>query len=251
MDRSKIKKEENSDSEGDNTYNQDNLMKIIKQQQIIEEEEKFSNSNEGKKNHKKKETNNKKPLSEANEEEEDGSYNEDESEPNEEEDEEESSIKEKKKSKIPQLKKKRHRETSKKKKKNKRNLNELFEIEAEDDDDEEESFEAEGEISVQEQNKILKQLNNNKLRGQQAKEQMKKFYDRPAEEIAESYENMEKDEEESQHGSKNDVSQHLKQPSIKDSKLWLVKCKINKEKESVQSLYHKYFSKIDSDNPLK
>ena len=80
---------------------------------------------------------------------------------------------------------------------------------------------------------------------------MKNFYARSAEEIAESYENMERNEEESQHGSKDDVSQQLKQPSIKDPKLWLVKCKIGKEKESVQSLYHKYFSKIDSDNPLK
>ena len=228
-------------------------MKIIKQQQPIEDDENYENSEEENKSKKNTEQNNKKQIIEEDEELEDGSYNEDESEQNDENEEEESSIHDKKKkSKKPQLKKKRTRENPKREKKNRRNLNELFDIEAEDDDDEEESYgDAEGEISVQEQNKILKELNNNKIRGLHAKEQMKKFYDRSAEEIAESYENMERDEEEILHGSKDDVSQQLKQPSIKDPKLWLVKCKIGKEKEAVQSLYHKYFSMIDSDNPLK
>lgn len=36
-------------------------------------------------------------------------------------------------------------------------------------------------------------------------------------------------------------SNYAIQPSISDPKLWLVKCRIGKERESVESILHKYF----------
>jgi hypothetical protein len=32
-----------------------------------------------------------------------------------------------------------------------------------------------------------------------------------------------------------------RQPSIEDPKLWLVKCRLGKERECVNNLFHKYF----------
>ena len=37
------------------------------------------------------------------------------------------------------------------------------------------------------------------------------------------------------------VGQQVRQPSIEDPKLWLVKCRLGKERECVNNLYHKYF----------
>lgn len=51
---------------------------------------------------------------------------------------------------------------------------------------------------------------------------------------------------------KNDeIIQQGKQASITDPKLWLVKCKLGKEKECVNNLYHKFFSFANTKQPLK
>ena len=250
----KIKIEESNDSEGEDFYDSNMIKKMINSQQPDEEEKKGRSADDDVNNSNFYDKN-------AEEEEGDGSYDENEEEQNliEEEDndeeEEESSLKNKKKNTNykSQLKKKRKREVSKRDKKPKKRHNkmDLLDIEADDDDEEEEEIDdGDAEITVQEQNKILNDYSKNN-RSLHAKEKIKKFYERSAEEIAESYENMERNEEEFDNSSKDHLDQHSRQPSIKDPKLWLVKCKIGKEKEAVQSLYHKYFSKIDSNNPLK
>jgi hypothetical protein len=38
-----------------------------------------------------------------------------------------------------------------------------------------------------------------------------------------------------------DYDDQERQPSIEDPKLWLVKCRLGKERECVNNLYHKYF----------
>jgi hypothetical protein len=51
---------------------------------------------------------------------------------------------------------------------------------------------------------------------------------------------------------KNDeIIQQGKQASITDPKLWLVKCKMGKEKECVNNLYHKFFTLANTKNALK
>lgn len=48
-----------------------------------------------------------------------------------------------------------------------------------------------------------------------------------------------------------DVGQQGIQPSISDPKLWLIKCRLGKERESVANLYHKFFSCKDSSKKIK
>lgn len=38
-----------------------------------------------------------------------------------------------------------------------------------------------------------------------------------------------------------EIGQQSLQPSISDPKLWLIKCRINKERDCVNNLFHKYF----------
>jgi hypothetical protein len=38
-----------------------------------------------------------------------------------------------------------------------------------------------------------------------------------------------------------DFGQQVRQPSIEDPKLWLVKCRLGKERECTNNLFHKYF----------
>lgn len=47
------------------------------------------------------------------------------------------------------------------------------------------------------------------------------------------------------------IGQQGRQPSISDPKLWLIKCRMGKERESVTSLYHKFFHFNSSDNKMK
>ena len=48
-----------------------------------------------------------------------------------------------------------------------------------------------------------------------------------------------------------DVGQQGIQPSISDPKLWLIKCRIGKERECVANIYHKFFSCKDSNKKIK
>jgi transcription elongation factor SPT5 len=47
------------------------------------------------------------------------------------------------------------------------------------------------------------------------------------------------------------IVQNAMQPSISDPKLWLVKCRPGKEKESVENLFHKYFCFNKDDDKVK
>lgn len=47
------------------------------------------------------------------------------------------------------------------------------------------------------------------------------------------------------------IVQQGRQPSITDPKLWLIKCKIGKERDCVNNLYHKYFTLANTKQPLK
>jgi transcription elongation factor SPT5 len=246
---SKYKRENIGDLEEEENYDPAMFKDLLEAQQPLEDNRKDGladdESNQGSEKNEGKE---------ENEEQEDLSYREEgNSGIEEDEEEEESSYKKKKKNNKSQLKKKRKREDKRKDKKTKKknNKSDLIDIEASDDEDEEEEEDdGDAEITVQEQNKILSQYEKFN-RSSYQKEKMKMFYDRPEEEIAESYEKMERNDEEFEYASRDDLTQQSKQPSIKDPKLWLVKCKIGKEKEAVQSLYHKYFSFFDTDKALK
>jgi hypothetical protein len=48
-----------------------------------------------------------------------------------------------------------------------------------------------------------------------------------------------------------EIGQQGRQPSISDPKLWLVKCRPGKEKECVESLYHKYFLSKNDEERIK
>jgi len=51
---------------------------------------------------------------------------------------------------------------------------------------------------------------------------------------------------------KNDlIVQQGRQPAITDPKLWLIKCKIGKERDCVNNLYHKFFTLANTKQPLK
>ena len=47
------------------------------------------------------------------------------------------------------------------------------------------------------------------------------------------------------------IVQQGRQASITDPKLWLIKCKIRKERECVNNLYHKFFSLTNTKQSLK
>jgi hypothetical protein len=46
------------------------------------------------------------------------------------------------------------------------------------------------------------------------------------------------------------MAEEVRQPSIEDPKLWLVKCRLGKERECVNNLYHKFFQ-VNKDHPNK
>ena len=78
------------------------------------------------------------------------------------------------------------------------------------------------------------------------------FLFRTEEELKERYRDVDDDMMHNDNFEPNDlIGQQGRQPSISDPKLWLVKCKQGKEKECVQSLFHKYFSIKDQDKKIK
>jgi len=47
------------------------------------------------------------------------------------------------------------------------------------------------------------------------------------------------------------IVQQGRQASITDPKLWLIKCKLGKERDCVNNLYHKFFTLTNTKTPLK
>jgi len=103
-----------------------------------------------------------------------------------------------------------------------------------DDDigEEEDQPDEEREIDEEEQQKLIKQYDQS-----QGKKKWNEFLIKDEDEMAKKYEEINDFDE----LSVDEVDQQSRQPSAKDPKLWLVKCKIGTEKECVNKIYHKYF----------
>lgn len=131
----------------------------------------------------------------------------------------------KKKKKKKMLNKKRSRD--KKKKKKNESAKSYLDWEAEESEEEDS---ADGEITAEQQKQLMAQYENKNL-----------YMRKPIlteEQILDKIKGM----EENEYIDINDgVGKQALQPNISDPKLWLIKCRIGKERECVQNLYHKYF----------
>lgn len=134
----------------------------------------------------------------------------------------------------PKKHKKLQKKDKKSKKKKKDKKMNFFEDEAEDTDEVDESVD--GEIPETQFKKIRQELD----KGHKSKKE------NIAERLENKYANI--DENDIAHDYEDDLAEERyadeindKQPKLTDPKLWLVKCKMGKEKESVNDLLHKYF----------
>ena len=108
----------------------------------------------------------------------------------------------------------------------------FLDMEAEENE-EADSDSAEGEITSAQQKKLMQQYSNTQYKPRQASFDPDAYLHH----LSENKEN------ETEYIDSNDpIEKNALQPSISDPKLWLVKCKIGKERECVQNLYHKYFN---------
>lgn len=69
--------------------------------------------------------------------------------------------------------------------------------------------------------------------------------------MRERYENLDNEQDIDQYEEGDKVGQQARQPSISDPKLWLVKCKMGKERECVENLFHKYFATTNDHERIK
>lgn len=138
----------------------------------------------------------------------------------------------KKSKKLRKANEKPRKVKSKKQKKKKKEKN-FFEDEASDAEDEEEES-IEGEMTKKELNeyKIKNDIKRKKVDIAKTLEDKYKGIDER--EIADEYEDDLREEE-----YKDEIND--KQPKHSDPKLWLVKCKMGKERDSVNELLHKFF----------
>ncbi len=54
-----------------------------------------------------------------------------------------------------------------------------------------------------------------------------------------------------QYGPDDGIGQQGRQPGISDPKLWLIKCRPGKERECVETLYHKFFFEKKENDRIK
>jgi transcription elongation factor SPT5 len=101
-----------------------------------------------------------------------------------------------------------------------------------EEDEEEESFGA-GEITKEQEEKIVKSYDERHF---MEKNKQMKITDNNVEEIAKRYDQKVIEQDEDYEFDMMDLK-----PKSSDPKLWLVKCKIGDEKEILANLYHKYF----------
>ena len=101
-----------------------------------------------------------------------------------------------------------------------------------EEDEEEESFGA-GEITKEQEEKIIKSYDERHFK---EKNKQMKITDNNVEEIAKRYDQKVIEQDEDYEFDLMDLK-----PKSSDPKLWLVKCKIGDEKEILANLYHKYF----------
>lgn len=134
----------------------------------------------------------------------------------------------KKKKKKKMLNKKRSRDKKKKNRK-KESAKSYLDFEAEESEEEDS---ADGEITAEQQKKLMAQYENKGLY------ERKPMANLTEEQILDKIKGM----NENEYIDINDgVGKQALQPNISDPKLWLIKCRIGKERECVQNLYHKYF----------
>lgn len=139
-------------------------------------------------------------------------------------------------------KKKRNRD----KKKKKRNAHKGFDyldMQAEEDEDEDS---VDGEITNEQQKKLMDQYDRNK---QQNNVGINRMNDLNEDELINRYKEI--DYPLDYLDPKDEIEHHALQPSISDPKLWMIKCKIGKERESVDTLFHKYFYYNKERDPTK
>ena len=127
---------------------------------------------------------------------------------------------------------KRKRDAKKKKQKKVKSAKSFFVQDEAEEDEEEESFGA-GEITKEQEEKIIKSYDERHLK--ERNKQMK-ITDNNVEEIAKRYDQKVIEQDEDYEFDMMDLK-----PKSSDPKLWLVKCKIGDEKEILANLYHKYF----------
>ena len=140
--------------------------------------------------------------------------------------------KEEKKKRKNYVGNKRKRDAKKKKQKKVKSAKSFFVQDEAEEDEEEESFGA-GEITKEQEEKIIKSYDERHLK--ERNKQMK-ITDNNVEEIAKRYDQKVIEQDEDYEFDMMDLK-----PKSSDPKLWLVKCKIGDEKEILANLYHKYF----------
>ena len=127
---------------------------------------------------------------------------------------------------------KRKRDAKKKKQKKVKSAKSFFVQDEAEEDEEEESFGA-GEITKEQEEKIIKSYDERHF---MEKNKQMKITDNNVEEIAKRYDQKVIEQDEDYEFDMMDLK-----PKSSDPKLWLVKCKIGDEKEILANLYHKYF----------
>lgn len=123
------------------------------------------------------------------------------------------------------------------------NMNNYFEDYA-DDIDESENYSSDGEVDNKELNKIKADLDRRRLENREniAKKLEDKYVNNVDQDnLSQNYENDLVEE-------KYADEYHDKQPRMSDPKLWLIKCRLGKEKECVVTILHKYFYNNKSSN---
>lgn len=140
--------------------------------------------------------------------------------------------KEEKKDRKNYTGKKRKRDAKKKKQKKVKSAKSFFVQDEAEEDEEEESFGA-GEITKEQEEKIIKSYDERHFK---EKNKQMKITDNNVEEIAKRYDQKVIEQDEDYEFDMMDLK-----PKSSDPKLWLVKCKIGDEKEILANLYHKYF----------
>ena len=175
---------------------------------------------------------------------------------NENDDEDYSEIEKRKKSRKKKEKmvgNKRNRDKKKKKRRRRDVVADYIEGQAEEDEDEES---VQGEVTKEQQEKELKRYDELHF---SSKNKRLKLTDENVEEVGKRYQEREKAQQQynREYGQDeddyDDYENMERKPTKDDPKLWLIKCKINEEKECLANLFHKYifFSQKEPKERLK
>lgn len=118
-----------------------------------------------------------------------------------------------------------------KKEPKKKKRSEFLDIEAEESASDNEDNDNEGEITKEEQTRLMKQIDNNIY-------QKKAYHEINEDELLERYNNIDNNEI---IDPNDEIDRHGLQAKVDDPKLWMIKCKPGKEKYCISNIYHKFF----------